>query len=160
VPDLWLSRSWTTRPRRRGEAEDAYVWVTPDQFRRRIAEGGFFEWAEYLGNLYGTPVPDPPAGADVLLEIDLQGAEQVVARCPKAVVVLLLPPSAEVQRARLVARGDPAAHVQLRLDKGREEVARGRELAQHVVVNGDLDQAVEDLAGIVSKTRGKDVDAS
>ncbi len=134
------------------------MWATPEQFRRRIAEGGFFEWAEYLGNLYGTPTPDPPAGADVLLEIDLQGAEQVVARCPDAVVVLLLPPSAEVQEARLVARGDPAAQVRLRLDKGREEVARGRELAQHVVVNGDLDRAVQELAGIVSKIRGKDAD--
>jgi guanylate kinase len=134
------------------------VWATPEQFRSRIAEGGFFEWAEYLGNLYGTPMPDPPSGADVLLEIDLQGAEQVMARCPDAVVVLLLPPSAEVQQARLVARGDPAAQVRLRLDKGREEVARGRELAQHVVVNGDLERAVEELAGIVSRIRGKDAD--
>jgi guanylate kinase len=134
------------------------VWATPEQFRSRIAEGGFFEWAEYLGNLYGTPMPDLPAGTDVLLEIDLQGAEQVSARCPDAVVVLLLPPSVEVQEARLVARGDPEAQVRLRLEKGREEVARGRELAQHVVVNGDLDQAVQELAGIVSRIRGKDAD--
>ena len=160
MPHLWLSRSWTTRPRRPGEAEDAYVWSTPKEFRRRIAAGGFFEWAEYLGNLYGTPVPEPPPGSDTLFEIDLQGAVQVLDKCPDAVVVLLLPPSAEVQRARLVARGDSEEHVRRRLDKGREEVARGRELADHVVVNGDLEQAVEDLAGIVSKTRGKDVDAS
>ena len=160
MPHLWLSRSWTTRPRRPGEAEDAYVWSTPEEFRRRIAAGGFFEWAEYLGNLYGTPVPEPPPGSDTLFEIDLQGAVQVLDKCPDAVVVLLLPPSAEVQRARLVARGDSEEHVRRRLDKGREEVARGRELADNVVVNGDLEQAVEDLAGIVSKTRGKDVDAS
>ncbi len=160
MPGLWLSRSWTTRARRPGEAEDAYVWATPEQFRRRVADGGFFEWAEYLGNLYGTPVPDPPAGSDVLLEIDVQGAEQVLARCPGAVVVLLLPPSTEVQRARLVARGDSAEHVERRLATGREEVARGRALAQHVVVNADLRQAVEELAGIVSGTRGKDVDGS
>jgi len=134
--------------------------VTTDEFRRRIAQGGFFEWAEYLGNLYGTPVPDPPAGDDVLLEIDLQGAEQVLAKQPDAVVVLLLPPSSEVQRARLVARGDSEDHVRRRLEKGREEVERGRELARHVVVNADLDQAVQDLAGIVSGTRGKDVDGS
>ncbi len=160
MPGLWLSRSWTTRARRPGEAEDAYVWVTPEQFRQRVADGGFFEWAEYLGNLYGTPVPDPPAGSDVLLEIDVQGAEQVLARCPGAVVVLLLPPSPELQRARLVARGDPAEHVDRRIAKGREEVARGRTLARHVVVNADLRQAVEELAGIVSGTRGKEVDGS
>ncbi|MGH9099361.1 MAG: guanylate kinase [Acidimicrobiales bacterium] len=166
VPDLWLSRSWTTRPRRTGEADDAYVWVTPQEFRRRIEGGGFLEWAEYLGNLYGTPVPDPPAGSDVLLEIDLQGAEQVLARRPDAVVVLLLPPSAEVQRSRLVARGDSADHVERRLQRGREEVVRGREVARHVVVNADLEQAVGELAGIVNRarstrgTRGKDLDGS
>ncbi len=134
--------------------------MTPEEFRRRVEDGGFFEWAEYLGNLYGTPVPHPPRGSDVLLEIDLQGAEQVLAKCPDAVIVLLLPPSTEVQRARLVARGDPEEHVRRRLSKGAEEVARGRELAQHVVVNAELDQAVQDLAGIVSGTRGKDVDGS
>jgi guanylate kinase len=160
VPSLWLSRSWTTRGRRPSEPEDAYVWVTPEAFRRRVAAGGFLEWAEYLGNLYGTPVPDPPAGSDVLLEIDLQGAEQILDLSPDAVVVLLLPPSEEVQRARLVARGDPEDHVRRRLEKGREEVERGRKIASYVVVNGDLDQAVEDLAGIVSEIRGKDPDGS
>ena len=134
------------------------MWVTPEEFRRRVDEGGFLEWAEYLTNLYGTPVPDPPPGSDVLLEIELQGAEQVLDACPGAVVVLLLPPSEEVQRARLVARGDPAEHVARRLDKGREEVERGQKLAHHVVVNAQLQQAVEDLAAIVAETRGKDVD--
>ncbi len=159
MPGLWLSRSWTTRPRRPGEPEDAYVWATPEEFRRRIAQGRFLEWAEYLGNLYGTPMPDPPPGSDVLFEIDLQGAEQILAKQPDAVVVLLLPPSLDVQRERLVARGDPDEQIRRRLEKGREEVERGRELADHVVVNKDLAQTVEDLAGIVSKTRRKDVDA-
>jgi guanylate kinase len=132
--------------------------VTPEEFRRRVEAGGFLEWAEYLGNLYGTPTPEPPPGSDVLLEIDLQGAEQVRAKRPDAVVVLLLPPSLDVQRARLVARGDPDAHVERRLEKGREEVERGRLLADHVVVNTDLARTLEDLAGIVAKTRRKDVD--
>ena len=135
------------------------MFTTPEDFRRRAAEGGFLEWAEFLGNLYGTPVPDPPPGSDVLLEIDVQGAEQVVEKCPDAVVVLLLPPSDEAQAARLVARGDPPDHVRLRIDKGREEVARGRKLAGFEVVNAELDQAVGELAGIVSRIRGKDVDA-
>ncbi len=159
MPRLWLSRSWTTRTRRRGEDEDAYVWVTPEQFRARAAAGGFFEWAEYLGNLYGTPVPEPPPGHDVLLEIELQGAEQVLAKCPDAVVVLLLPPSIEAQRARLVARGDTDDHVRRRLDKGREEVERGRKLARFEVVNRDVEQALQELADIVAWTR-KDADGS
>jgi guanylate kinase len=134
--------------------------VTPEAFRRRIADGGFLEWAEFLGNLYGTPVPDPPPDSDVLLEIDVQGAEQVLAACPEATVILLLPPSDEVQEERLVARGDPPEHVRRRLDKGREEVLRGRRLARHEVVNAELDQAVNELAGIVSRTRRKELDAS
>ncbi len=134
--------------------------MTPDEFRRRIERGGFFEWAEYLGNLYGTPVPDPPPGSDVLLEIDLQGAEQVLAKRPDAVVVLLLPPSEDAQRARLFARGDASDHVRRRLEKGREEVAHGRELTDLVVVNADLEQAVQELAGIVARFRGKDIDGS
>lgn len=133
--------------------------MTPEAFRRRVDEGGFLEWAEFLGNLYGTPFPDPPPGADVLLEIDVQGAEQVVAKCPGAVVVLLLPPSDEVQETRLRARGDAPEQVRQRLERGRAEVVRGRRLAAHEVVNADLTQAVKELAGIVSAARGKDPDA-
>jgi len=134
-PSLWLSRSWTTRPRRAGEPADAYVFTDRDRFMARVDAGGFLEWAEFLDNLYGSPVPDPPAGQDVLLEIDLQGARQVVARRPDAVVVLLRPPSEEVQRQRLVGRGDSPEHVQRRLEEGRREVTEGRKLARYEVVN-------------------------
>ena len=91
-PSLWLSRSWTTRARRRGEAPDAYTFVDRKTFEEHRAAGGFLESAEFLGHLYGTPIPDPPASKDVLLEIDLQGAQQVKALHPDALVVLLLPP--------------------------------------------------------------------
>jgi guanylate kinase len=129
------------------------VWVTPEQFGKHAERGGFYEWAEYLGNLYGTPVPHAPPDTDVLLEIDLQGAEQVVAKRPDAVVVLLVPPSVEVQRERLVARGDSEEHVRQRLEKGVEEVRLGRKLARYEVVNADVGRAVEELAGIVAATR-------
>lgn len=135
------------------------MFVTAAEFRRAAEAGVFLEWAEFLGHLYGTPVPHPPAGADVLLEIDVQGAEQVAARVPDAVVILLLPPSDEVQAARLTARGDPPERARRRVEKGRDEVLRGRKLARHEVINADLERAVQEVAGIVSAVRGKDADA-
>jgi guanylate kinase len=152
-PTLWLSRSWTTRPRRPGEAEDAYVFVDEPTFRARIAEDGFFEWAEFLGHLYGTPIDTVPEGCDALFEIDVQGAEQVLAKRPRAVVILLVPPSTEVQAARLVARGDPADQVALRISSGLEEIRRARRLTSHEVVNDDVVRATTEVAGIVAAAR-------
>jgi guanylate kinase len=154
MPDLWLSRSWTTRARRPSEPEDAYVFATRAQFEARVAAGGFLEWAEFLDNLYGTPVVEAPAGHDVLLEIDVAGARQVLDAHPDATVVLLVPPSAEVQRQRLVARGDDEGHVRRRLSKGEEETRIGHALAgENVVVNDEVDRAVAQVGGIVDRTR-------
>ena len=150
---LWLSRSWTTRPRRPGEAADAYKFVDADAFRRRIDEEGFLEWAEFLGNLYGTPIPAPPPGHDVLLEIDLEGARQVLARRPGALVILVVPPSEAHQIERLRKRGDTEAHVQARVARGRDEIAAGREVAHHVVVNDDVESSSAELLSILEGLR-------
>ena len=153
-PSLWLSRSWTTRAPRAGERErDAYVFVDRQTFDAAVAEGRFFEWAEFLDYLMGTPLPEPPPGADVLLEIDVQGAEQVLAKRPDATVILLLPPSPEVQEARLAARGDDEAHVSRRVEMSESEVARGEKIAAHTVVNDDVDRALAELTAIVDRTR-------
>ena len=153
-PSLWLSRSWTTRTPRPGERErGAYVFVERATFEEAVAAGGFFEWAEFLGNLMGTPIPDPPAGADVLLEIDVQGAEQVLLKRPDAVVIMLLPPSTQIQAERLRARGDDAEQVERRVQSGIDEVERGRLVAAYTVVNDDLGQAYGELAAIVDRTR-------
>ena len=153
-PTLWLSRSWTTRPPRPGERErNAYRFVDRATFEEAVAQGGFFEWAEFLGNLMGTPIPQPPEGADVLLEIDVQGAEQVLAKRPDATVILLLPPTPEAQAARLAARGDDEDHIRQRVEKGAQEVERGRKVAAFTVVNDDLRRAQAELAAIVAGTR-------
>ncbi len=128
-PRLWLSRSWTTRLRRPGEPEDAYVFVDRAAFEAKARAGGFFESAEYLGNLYGTPGAEVPPGRDLLLEIDLQGAEQVRSLRPDATLILLEPPSPEVQAERLRARGDDEAHIEERLRAGADELRRGASIA-------------------------------
>ena len=150
---LWLSKSWTTRPRRQGEAREAYEFVDADTFRARIAEGGFLEWTEFLGNLYGTPLPTPPEGHDVLLEIDLDGARQVLEARPEACVILVVPPSEAHQIERLRHRGDTESHVQARVVRGRDEIAAGREVAHHVVVNDDLESSGAELLSILEGLR-------
>ena len=150
---LWLSRSWTTRPQRPGEPDDAYVFVDRSTFEDRVAADGFFEWAEFLGNLYGTPVTDPVPGRDVLLEIDLQGARQVRRLRPDATLILLLPPSAEVQEERLRARGDDEDHITRRLAEGADEERSGRTIADAVVVNDTIAQASADVASILALRR-------
>lgn len=154
-PRLRLSRSWTTRPRRHGEPEDAYVFVDRPTFEAQLARGGFLEYDEFLGNLYGTPVPDTldDPGHDLLLEINVQGAEQVRHHRPDALVVLLVAPSREVQEERLRARGDDDEHVAQRLALADLEEGKGRRLADAIVVNDDLDRAVGEVAGILATRR-------
>ena len=149
-PRLWLSRSWTTRAQRPGEPDDAYVFTDAATFERRIEEGGFLEWTEFLGNYYGTPTPEPAPGADVVvLEIEVDGAKQVKAHQPDAVLVFVLPPSREEQERRLRERGDPADKVFARLKKAEDEEPIGRALADHLVVNDELEDTITELLAII-----------
>jgi len=154
-PNLWLSRSWTTRRRRPGEPAEWYTFVDRARFLARVAEGGFLEWAELAANgeLYGTPWPEPPQGSDVVLEIDVQGAAQVLERHSDAVLVLVVAPSPEEQAGRMRRRGDDEDHIASRTALGRKEEKRGRELAAHVVVNDEVDRAVDELASILQGYR-------
>lgn len=153
VPDLWLSKSWTTRDPRPGEAADAYHFVTRGEFEEHIEAGGFFEWAEFLGNMYGTPLPDAPDGNDVLLEIDVQGARQVRERDPDAVLLFLDAPSPEIQRERLVYRGDTDEKVQARLAKAAEERNAGIELGAQIVINDTVADTVDQLHALITAHR-------
>ena len=155
TPGLWLSRSWTTRPRRVSDDDDAYVFVDRPAFEAKRKAGGFVEWAEVFGNLYGTPVPAPPPGADLLLEIDVQGAAQVKRLRPDAVVVCVRAPSRQAQEQRLRKRGDDEEVIARRLALADAEEATGMALADHVVVNDDLGRAIEEAAGIVERHRSR-----
>jgi guanylate kinase len=152
-PRLWLSRSWTTRARREGEAEDAYVWVDAAEFEAHIERGGFLEWALVYGDYKGTPMPDPPPGRDIVLEIDLQGAHQIRERFPDALIVFIAPPSRDEQERRLRSRGDPEADVLRRLAKADAEEEEGRAMADAVVVNDDVDRAVAEIQALVAARR-------
>jgi guanylate kinase len=155
-PSLWLSRSWTTRERRPGEREDAYHFTSAEAFEQRISGGGFLEWTEFLGNYYGTPVPESEvAGSDVVLEIEVDGARQVKERFPEAVLIFVLPPSREEQERRLRERGDPGDKVMARLKKAELEEPIGRGLADHVVVNDDLNQTINELVNIIDTERSR-----
>jgi guanylate kinase len=154
-PRLWLSRSWTTRAQRPGEPDTAYVFTDRDSFERRIAEGGFLEWTEFLGHYYGTPTPDPTPGADVVLEIEVDGARQVKAVRPDALLIFVLPPSREEQERRLRGRGDRPERVAARLRKAEEEEPVGRALADHVVVNDDLAETVDTMLDIINQARAR-----
>ncbi len=154
-PGLWLSRSWTTRPRRGSDPTDAYVFVDRPTFEAEREAGGFLESAEVFGNLYGTPVPEPPPGTDLLLEIDVQGAAQVKRLRPDSVVVCLRPPSRAAQEERLRKRGDDDAAIARRIALADAEEEAGLALADHVVVNDDLGRAIEEVAGIVERHRSR-----
>lgn len=155
VDKLWLSRSWTTRPPRQGEPADAYTFVDREAFEDHVAAGGFLEWSAHFDNLYGTPIPVPPEGHDVLLEIDVNGARQVRATRPDAVVLLIVAPSRQAQEDRLRARGDAESTIASRLARAAEEERVGRDLADHVVVNDDLGRAIDEVVGILEAARRK-----
>ena len=152
-PELWLSRSWTTRQRRPTESEDAYVFVTTAEFEERIADGGFLEYASFLGNYYGTPTLDAPEGRDVVLEIDVQGARQVIRKDPEALLIFLQAPDADEQEARLRRRGDVPAKVEQRLAKAAEEADAGLELGAFVITNHDIDETVDAMWAVIEKAR-------
>lgn len=132
------------------------MFVDRDEFFAAMERGAFLETNEFAANgcWYGTPWPSPPSDdLDVLLEIDLNGARQVKEHMPEAVAILVEPPSRQELERRLRQRGDSPEQVARRLALADEEVTEGRELADHVVVNDDLDGAVDEVARILDSHR-------
>lgn len=154
-PNLWLSRSWTTRAQRPGEADDAYVFATPEEFQAHVDAGGFVEWVEFLDYRQGTPVADPPEGTDVVYEIDVHGAKSILEHDPGALFVFVTTPTPEIQAARLRGRGDPPEIIAKRLAKAAEEDELARSLRAHVVVNDDLIQALHEIEALIAEARAR-----
>ncbi|GMA37674.1 MULTISPECIES: guanylate kinase [Demequina] len=158
-PDVWLSVSATTRAPRPGETDGVeYHFVTPEAFDDMIDDGELLEWATVHGtHRYGTPrgpVDEHLAAGDpALLEIDLQGARLVKETMPEALFVFIEPPSWDELVRRLVGRGtETEAERERRLETAREELAAVSEF-DRVIVNDDLDRAVDELEALVRDPR-------
>ena len=160
VPDLVLSRSYTSRPARAGETNGVdYNFVTCSRFEEMVAAGEFLEWADVFGNLYGTCATDTEEflarGQDVVLVIDVQGARQVRQRCKGMVGIFVMPPSFDVLERRLRGRSkDSEEAMQRRLQTARNEVASFNEY-EYVIVNDELEACVERLRAIVLAERAR-----
>jgi guanylate kinase len=131
------------------------VFTSREAFEARIADDGFLEWTDFLGSYYGTPRPSPPPGADVVLEIEVDGAQQIRRRHPEALLIFVLPPSREEQRRRLEERGDIDQKVEARLRKAEEEEPVGKAISDYVVVNDRLDRTVDELVAIIETERAR-----
>jgi len=159
-PDIELSVSYTTRPPRAGEEDGReYHFVSRDVFLAMASRGEFLESAEVHGNLYGTSqswINERRAtGRDIVLEIDWQGAQQVRRLVPGAIGVFIVPPSLQILRKRLTARGQDSAEViERRLANAREEIGHVEEF-DYVIINQTFDVAVVDLVSIVRAQRLK-----
>ena len=114
---------------------------------------GFLEWVRFLDYLQGTPVPDVPEGKDLVLEIDVGGAEQIQAGYPDDLYVFVDAPSRQEQEDRLRGRGDPEEKIRKRLEKADVERAWAEELGMHLVVNDDLDRAVDEVQALITEAR-------
>jgi guanylate kinase len=160
VPNLVMSRSYTSRAARAGEQDGVdYNFIDRPRFEGRIAAGEFLEWAEVFGNLYGTAAADTEghlaAGRDLVLVIDVQGARKVRSRGLETVAVFVLPPSFEVLQRRLRGRSkDSDGAIARRLTVARQEVAAFNDY-RYIVVNDELDACVDRLRGIVIAERAR-----
>ena len=162
VPNVGYSVSYTTREMREGEENGRdYFFVSRAEFSGLIEKSEFVEFAEVHGNLYGTSVTEVEKeigkGNDVILEIDVQGAESVRRKMPEAVSIFILPPSFEVLRHRLTSRAtETQENLSLRLRNSINEV-REFERFDYIVVNDEVTRATEDLKTIILAERLKPI---
>jgi len=160
VPGLSYSVSYTTRAPRNGEVDGIdYFFVSVQKFEELVAAGEFLEWARVHGNLYGTSrqqvLKEMAAGSDIILEVDVQGATSVRKLLNDSVSSFILPPSFEVLRQRLIARGtDSPADLERRLRGAPAEVEQYKDF-QYVILNDDINRASAQLAAVIYAERAR-----
>ncbi len=152
--DCAVSVSATTRAPREGEADHVhYHFISREEFERRIAEDGFLEHAQYVGNYYGTPrkeVEEMRAqGKHVILEIEVQGAFQIREKCPDAILVFTVPPTLDELRRRLHKRGTETEEViEQRVARAAEELPLAKQY-DYIILNDNLQDAVDDFGAMI-----------
>ncbi|NQY79764.1 MAG: guanylate kinase [Candidatus Caenarcaniphilales bacterium] len=160
VDKLGFSVSVTTREKRAGEEDGKnYFFRTHEEFDELIEKDRLLEWAEFVGNKYGTPkdfvFEKLKSGNDVLLEIEVQGAIQVKEKFPDAVMIFLVPPSLNELEARLRKRNtETDEKIKLRLAKAKEEMQH-TEFFEYIVINDDAMRAAKDVKNVILSLRGK-----
>lgn len=160
VPKIGYSVSFTTREMREGEIDGKdYFFVRKEKFQELIKKGEFLEYAEVHENYYGTSINQIKSefdlGHDIILEIDVQGAKAVREKMPEAVSIFILPPSFQVLAKRLKDRAtEKPEDLKLRLENSFGEVSRFTEF-EYVVINGEIETAVDDLKHIILAERQK-----
>lgn len=158
VPNIGYSVSFTTREMRPNEIHGKhYFFVSPEEFKEKVKAGEFLEFATVHGNFYGTSIKQVESelenGRDIILEIDVQGAEIVMKKMPSAVSIFILPPSYEVLRKRLIARQTESdADLALRLRNAKIEVENFAEF-DYAVINDEIIKATRDLQSIITAER-------
>lgn len=158
MPEIAFSISNVSRPMRKGEVQgEKYNFVTREEFEKMIADDALLEYNIYCENYYGTPKAPVErcieSGNEIILEVDVNGAENVRKKCTDCFSVFILPPSFEVLKNRLTGRGtEPPEVIEKRLEQAKAEMTKAKDY-DYVVVNDDLDTAVEELCGIILAER-------
>ncbi|MBA3017577.1 MAG: guanylate kinase [Proteobacteria bacterium] len=158
IPDMLYSVSYTTRKPRKGEQNEIdYYFITEDDFKNRIKNGKWAEWAKVYGNYYGTSSEfidkGLASGSDILLDIDFQGTLQILDRYHDSITIFIMPPSLDILKLRLESRGTDSKHVISRRIEVANKEMENKDFYRHVVINDNLSVAVADLISIVEKYR-------
>ena len=157
-PEIKFSISSITRPMRVGEVEgEKYNFITREKFLYMLEYDELLEYNEYIGNYYGTPKAPVIAaiekGEDILIEVDVNGAKEICQKLPEAVTVFIMPPSYQELKRRLSGRGTATQDlIDKRMKEALNEIARATEF-DYIVVNDDLQTAVDDIIEVISSSR-------